>query len=277
MHRTLPPLRALVAFEAAVRHGSFKQAAAELNITPGAVSQQVIKLEHWLGYPLFLRQVRKLEVTERGMTYFSQIAPAMEQISTASKNSRCSSERKVAVSMTHALASRWLGPRLESFVSQHPDIEVHINASNSPIDFATNQIDLAVRHFDGRDPELDATLVYDDEIHLYCSPAYQQKKQLYAIDQLHHATLIVTTVLPFWDAWLDQFTRISPEQRNAMNRIHFDQALLSIEAARRHQGVILANALLVQEELRLGELIEPFPLSLPLEKNYYLVHRNNAH
>ncbi|EAR61630.1 LysR substrate-binding domain-containing protein [Neptuniibacter caesariensis] len=272
MHKTIPPLRALVAFEASVRHGSFKQAAVELNITPGAVSQQVIKLESWLGYPLFIRQVRKLKVTEQGMSYFSLIAPALEQISAASKTYRQQQENRVAISLTQALASKWLGPRLADFVSKHPDIEVHINASNSPVDFYTDQIDLAIRHFNGIDPQLEIQLAFEDEMRLFCSPDYQRQHKLFSMDTLLHTTLIVTTLQPFWEQWLDRFTTINAEQRNRISRLHFDQALLSIDAARRGQGVVLTNALLVQEELKHGELIEPFANSLPLEKHYYLVH-----
>lgn len=272
MKKTIPPLRALVAFEASVRHGSFKQAAVELNITPGAVSQQILKLEAWLGYPLFTRQVRKLNVTHQGMEYFSQISPALEQISAASSASRHKAGNRVSLSLTQALASKWLGPRLETFVSQYPDIEVHINATNKPVDFSADQIDLAIRHFDGKDPRLESELVFDDEIRLYCSPAYQQSKGLNRVEDLINTTVITTSTQPFWDQWLDQFTSITTEQRQHLNTLNFDQALLSIDAAKRNQGVVLANELLVHEELKHGELIEPFPCRLQLQKNYYIVH-----
>lgn len=272
MKKTIPPLRALVAFEASVRHGSFKQAAVELNVTPGAVSQQILKLEEWLGYPLFTRQVRKLNVTHQGMAYFSQISPALEQISAASSASRDKAGNRVSLSLTQALASKWLGPRLETFVSQHPDIEVHINATNSPVDFSTDQIDLAIRHFDGKDPRLESELVFDDEIRLYCSPAYQQSKGLNSVADLINTTIITTSTQPFWDQWLDQFSAITAGQRQRLNTLSFDQALLSIDAAKRSQGVVLANELLVHEELKHRALIEPFPYRLQLQKNYYIVH-----
>ncbi|WP_116474541.1 LysR substrate-binding domain-containing protein [Zobellella maritima] len=272
MHKPMPPLRALVAFEAAVRHASFKQAAEELHLTPGAVSQQVQKLEHWLGYPLFVRQVRQLQVTERGMGYFSRIAPALEQISTASEACRERSSNSVSLSLSQTLAAKWLGPRLGDFVSRHPDIEVHINASNHTVDFQREAVDLAIRHFDGRDPSLEVHEVFDDQVRLFCAPAYGDALALRHPDQLGQATLIVATTYPFWNDWLTRFTGLDPEAIKRMPALYFDQTLLAIDAAKRGQGVVLSNHLLVQEELQRGELIEPFGLWLPLDKSYYLVH-----
>ncbi|WP_415886376.1 LysR substrate-binding domain-containing protein [Neptuniibacter sp. QD37_6] len=275
MRNALPPLRAVIAFEAAVRHGSFKEAAEELHITPGAVSQQVRKLEEWLGYPLFVREIRKLTVTEKGMSYFSLIAPALEQISQASDLARTKDHNKVRLSLTQALASKWLGPRLENFVSQYPEVELHINASNRPVDFQSNDIDLAIRHFDGQSQDLTSHLVFDDEVRLYCTQSYKQAKGLVSVNDLDKTTLIVTTLLPMWDRWLSEFTDLRSEERAKIPALHFDQTLLAIDAAKRDQGVVLSNALLVQEELKRGELIEPFNYSLSVEKSYYLVYPNN--
>lgn len=275
MRNALPPLRAVIAFEAAVRHGSFKEAAEELHITPGAVSQQVRKLEEWLGYPLFVREIRKLTATEKGMSYFSLIAPALEQISKASDLVRNKDHNKVRLSLTQALASKWLGPRLENFVSQYPEVELHINASNRPVDFQSNDIDLAIRHFDGQSQDLTSHLVFDDEVRLYCTQSYKQAKGLDSVNDLDKTTLIITTLLPMWDRWLSEFTDLRSDERAKIPALHFDQTLLAIDAAKRDQGVVLSNALLVQEELKRGELIEPFNYRLSVEKSYYLVYPNN--
>ncbi|MFP2768966.1 LysR substrate-binding domain-containing protein [Oceanisphaera sp. KMM 10153] len=272
MHKPMPPLRALVAFEASVRHASFKLAAKELHLTPGAVSQQVQKLEQWLGFPLFVRLVRQLQVTERGMSYFSRIAPALEQISAAGEACRERSSDAVSLSLSQTLAAKWLGPRLGDFMRRHPDIEVHINASNHPVDFQREAVDLAIRHFDGRDPSLHVQEVFDDAVRLFCAPSYRDATALRHPDQLGNVTLIVATPYPFWNDWLSRFTTIGPEARKRIPALYFDQTLLAIDAAKRGQGVVLSNQLLVREELERGELIEPFGLWLPLNKSYYLVH-----
>lgn len=272
MPKSMPPLRALVTFEAAVRCGSFKQAAAELHVSPGAVSQQIQRLEDWLGYPLFVRMVRRLKVTDQGMHYFGQIAPALEQIRIASETSKNEAAKKVCLSLTQTLASKWLGPRLGDFVRLHPDLEVHINASNQPVDLQQDSVDLAIRHFDGKDPQLESALLFQDELRAFCTPGYQKHKALTEPENLQDATLIVTTTLPYWDTWLDAFSPLKVSDRKQIAKLHFDQTLLAIDAAIREQGVVLCSALLVQEEVAQGRLIDPFDQPLYPGKGYYLVH-----
>lgn len=272
MQKTMPPLRALVAFEAAVRRGSFKQAAEELSLTPGAVSQQVRKLEQWLGFALFLRQTRQLEVTDSGAAYYSRIAPALEQIAQVSADSRARPAAGVRLSLPTALAAKWLAPRMADFIARYPDVDVHINATTKTVDFRRESVDLAIRRFDGNDPALEAVAVYADEGRLYCSPAYRERLALTEPDDLVRATLLHAALYLSWDAWLDRFTRIDPQARARIPGLHFDQPLLGIEAAKRDQGVVLSNTLLVGEELERGELVEPFGLPLVTAKGYYLVH-----
>ncbi|MGB1239605.1 MAG: LysR substrate-binding domain-containing protein [Pseudomonadales bacterium] len=267
MVQSLPPLKALVAFEAALRHASFKLAAQELYLTPGAISQQVNKLEQWLGYALFTRAPRKLCATSQGLTYYAQIAPALAQIRAASAP-RQTSARAVRLSLTQTLAAKWLGPRLGQFIAQHPEIEVHISASNQMVDFRSDDVDLAIRHFDGLDAQLETQLVYDDQICVYASPSYFEV--LGAARDLSAATLIVTDFYPHWGAWLKQETQGALAQSDLAS-LHFDQAVLAVDAAVRGQGLVLSNALIVRDELASGALIEPFQARLISSKSYYLV------
>lgn len=272
MQKPLPPLNALIAFEASVRFASFKLAAQELNITAGAVSQQVKKLEDWLGYTLFERQIRQLVVTDKGLTYFAQIAPALEQICAASQNRKTDEANSVYLSLTQTLAAKWLSPRLSHFMTRYPDIEVHINASNKPVDFQNENADLALRHFDGKDKKLSVQLILNDEIRLFCAPEYVKHHQLQHPNDLTKTNLIVNTLHPCWDEWLDNFSDIKQSERQAITKIHFDQTLLAIDAAKHGQGVVLSNKALVQKELEQKELIEPFGHCLDNNKNFYLVH-----
>lgn len=272
MQKPLPPLNALVAFEASVRFASFKLAAQELHITPGAVSQQVRKLEDWLGYSLFERQIRQLVVTDKGLAYFSQIAPALEQICSASQKYKLDTSNSVHLSLTQTLAAKWLSPRLSTFMTLHTDVEVHINATNKPIDFQNENADLALRHFDGKDKKLNVQLILNDEIRLFCAPEYLKRHQLKHPNDLTKTSLIVNTLHPCWDEWLDHFSGINQKERQAITKIHFDQTLLAIDAAKHGQGVVISNRALVQKELKLNELVEPFDYKLTNNKNFYLVH-----
>lgn len=144
------------------------------------------------------------------------------------------------------------------------------------VDFERDRIDLAIRYFDGDDPTLDSTLLYQDEARLYCSPEYARKLKLKQPEDLLRATLLHTTLLPHWQPWLKQFTQLSESQIAAIPCQHFDQSILAIETARHGQGVVLSSAILTQKERHNGSLCDPFELRLPVQKGYYLVHHRQT-
>src|SRR5437868_3031554 len=127
----LPPLNALKAFEAAARHLSVKTAAAELSVTPGAVSQMLKTLELHLGRKLFDRVNRGIVLTEAGRTYLPPVRKAFRQIAEASRRVAVEEDRGLlTVSVTPFFASAWLVPRLASFQMVHPDIDLRIVTSS---------------------------------------------------------------------------------------------------------------------------------------------------
>src|ERR1700756_3781602 len=135
MMRTLPPLNTLKAFEAAARHLSFTLAGAELFVTHGAVSRQVQALEDWLGAKLFRRLNRRLELTEAGQRYLSEVGPLLDRLARVSTQLR--DERRVRILRVNALptfAIRWLIPRLSSFQRLHPYLEIRLSTSNERLD-----------------------------------------------------------------------------------------------------------------------------------------------
>lgn len=270
----LPPLNALYAFEAAVRHSSFKEAATELNLTPGAISQQVKKLEQWLGFSLFHRDVRQLKITKRGLDYYSRIAPALEVIQRESKAVVEERTSKVCLSLGTALAAKWLTPRIGDFMAKNPDINVYINATNETVDFHREHVDLAIRYFDGKDETMVSQLVFPDEIRLLCTPEYRDNLKLYDLERLVNCTLIHSGFYLPWNDWLRRFTKLDSKARSNITALNFDQPLLAIEAAKQSQGVILSNLLLTGKEISEGNLIEPFPIRQPLQKGYHLVYPN---
>ncbi|WMC11654.1 LysR substrate-binding domain-containing protein [Oceanimonas pelagia] len=272
MKTPLPPLRALIAFEAAVRHGSFKLAANELNISPGAVSQQIRKLEDWLGFTLFVRDIRQVTVTEPGLEYYGRIAPPLAQIRQASEACRKHHDHSVCLSLTPALAARWLGPRIADFIEVHPGIDLRINSVSHPVDFERESVDLAIRHFDGRNPHLEVHLLQQDEVMALCSPEYRDRLGLSEPDDIAGAVLLHIAPYVQWDEWLDRFTALGKMARQRIRALYFDQSLLAIDAAKRGQGMVLSNGLLAAEEIGSGELINPFGCSLCTCKGYYLVH-----
>ncbi|QIL79150.1 LysR family transcriptional regulator [Diaphorobacter sp. HDW4A] len=271
------PLKSLVVFDAAMRHKSFTLAAQELHVTPGAVGQQIQKLEEWLGAPLFVRSVRQVMPTADAQTYWAAIQPALSRIQQASDQLRLSQSNEVWLSMPPTLAAKWFAPRMAEFLTLHPEVSLHLGATTDLTNFDRDRADLAIRHFNGNDPQLQVDLLYSDEARLYCTPAYVERIALQTPHDLVRATLLNTTILPHWDEWLARYSHLTQAQIAGITRQHFDQSALAIESARHGQGAVLSSAILVEAELRDGALVEPFrEMRLPVGKAYYLVHHRQA-
>lgn len=270
--KNLPPMRSLVAFEAAARHLSFTKASAELYVTPGAVGQLIHRLEDWLGTRLFHREVRKVSLTEAGAAYFGRISTALGQISHASMLLKQRRHNEIRISMPPSFARKWFVPRMVRFMDLHPEISLSVDASAALVDFASESIDVAVRHFKAQEStKLDVELLLVDELRVYCSPIYCEKLGLYDSDNFAKATLLATQIHPYWERWLEQFTRLSMQDIGGIPKISFDASHLAIDTAMHHQGVVLTSASLVEHEIASGELIEPFEAQLSVDEGYYLV------
>ena len=278
------PIKALLAFDAAMKHASFSLAAQELHVTPGAVGQQVKNLEDWLGTPLFVRSVRQVQPTAQALAYWASVGPALARIAQASEELRAQQAQQVRqqanavwLSMPPTLAAKWFAPRMAAFLQHRPDVSLHLGATTALSDFDSEPVDLAIRYFDGKDPALRSTLLYPDEARLYWAPAYARRLRLKAPDDLARATLLHTTLLPYWKPWLQRFSGLGAERIDAIAGQHFDQSMMALETARHGQGVVLSSAILTEVELREGWLVEPFPgMRLAVGKGYYLVQRKGV-
>ncbi len=259
-----------------MRLGSFTLASQELNVTPGAVGQQIQKLEEWLGVALFVRQIRHVTPTDDGRAYFAQVRPALAEIIHASHRIRERRGSGVRLSMPPSFAAKWFAPRMADFLRANPGIALSLSTTTTMVDFELDGVDLAVRHFDGTDARLSVQLLCHDEARAYCHPAYAKQHRLKRPDDLSTATLLHNTLHPHWAAWLAQFSGLDGAQIETITGISFDQSLMAIDAAVRAQGVVLTSPMLVEAELARGELIEPFDNLLVLDAGYYLVHPASA-
>jgi LysR family glycine cleavage system transcriptional activator len=144
--RRLPPLGALQAFEAAARHASFTRAAAELCVTHGAISHQVKGLEASLGCALFRRMHRRIVLTEAGEVLFTKVRAAFDLIEmTTVQVVRAYTKRPLVVSCIATFSMRWLMPRLHQFKARYPDINIHLCAPDSPVEFPRDEIDVWIQ------------------------------------------------------------------------------------------------------------------------------------
>lgn len=267
------PYKAIACFDAVMRTGSATLAAQRLFVTPGAVTQQLRKLEEWLGVRLFVRSVRKLHPTDEGLRYWAQVRPALEQIAQASADLSINREQHVSLSLPPAFANTWFARRMGELARRFPDLKLHLNADAGIVDFETGTFDLAVRHFDGRDDRLRAHRLLTDEVRVYCSPDYQRSVGIDGLEDIGRATLLHTTSHANWSRWL---ANVGVTSSILPAGIRFDQSELAIAAARGGQGLVLTSPWLVEEDVEHGRLIQLFPHSLRTGKGYYLVQGMDA-
>src|SRR5881275_1246501 len=171
MLRRLPPLNAIKAFEAAARSESFTRAAEELCVTQGAVSHQVKALEATLGVKLFNRERQRLIITEAGKDYLTVVRDALDRIAVGTERLLQRQNAGVlTVSTSPDFAAKWLVHRLGQFAEAHSDIDLRVSATLHHVDFAREDVDLAVRHGDGNWPGLDAVRLSTERLFAVCSP-----------------------------------------------------------------------------------------------------------
>ena len=167
------PMRAICVFHAAAKAGSVSKAAAELNVTPSAVTQQIQLLEMQLGTSLMVKVGRRIALTEAGERYFTSIRDQIERITEATDQIRgFRSLMALNVRATPTLSNKWLLPRLGSLIDLHSDLEVRLDGTNEPTDFDRESVDVEIRHGDGRWPGLFVEGLAEEEFWPVCAPAY---------------------------------------------------------------------------------------------------------
>jgi LysR family transcriptional regulator, glycine cleavage system transcriptional activator len=273
--RSLPPLTALRAFEAAARHKSFKLAADELHVTPSAVSHAVAALEEFLGVKLFHRRVRRLLLTDAGGAYLAPLTRAFDAIGAATHEI---SARKRADLVTLAsmptFARVWLMPRLKTFLVAHPDVDLRVRAAVDFTEMMADDVDAAIAYGRGGWHDLVVDRLVEERMVPLCSPALRNgTPPLHAPADLARHTLIHTeTKLVTWAMWLEA---VGVEGADAHRGPRFNRADLALEAASTGLGVALDNPLFARSHLARGSLVVPFDPSVALHDlgGYYLVCR----
>jgi LysR family glycine cleavage system transcriptional activator len=258
MRPSLPSLNALRAFEAAGRLGSFKEAAAELHVTHGAISQQVRLLEAWLGASLFERHNRRVVLTSAARAYLAEIGPLFDQLAQATARYGVSAKvsRTLTVDAPATFTLRWLVPRLEKFRVRHPDVEVRIETSNEPVERLKDAHDIVIRG--GPDTFYGYTMrPFLEESRLpVCSPALLRRLPLRTPEDLRRHTLLHTSSLPrVWPDWLAQ---VGQSALTPAAVLTFDHFYLTLQAAVDGMGIAMGPTALVADDLAAGRLVAPF-------------------
>ena len=274
-HR-LPPLNALRAFEAAARHLNFSRAADELSVTPGAVSQQIQNLEDFVGVALFKRTPKGLLLTDPAQIALPALREAFDRLAEAASMLTAAVDgRRLTVSMAPSFAAKWLVPRLGRFEALHPMVDVWVSAGMELVDFASGEIDIAIRYGAGHYAGLEVTRLMQETVIAVASPDLLERQPLAELGDLANHLLLhdgspdADESCPDWTMWL---AARGVKGVDGSRGPRFNQSSLVIEAAVGGRGVALAKRALAQADLDAGRLVAPFQIATAVDFAYYVVH-----
>ena len=271
----LPPLNGLRVFEAAARLGSFKAAAEELCVTPSAVSHQVANLEAVLNVSLFDRDGRRLSLNETGEAYQRGIHDALSRLSQATeKVVSDTAELALTILTAPSFASKWLMPRIDDFLSEHPEWRVRIEAATTQ--YLLSNADVGIFYGPPTDSGLVVTPIVTERVLVLCSPQLLEGgPPLERPTDLAEHVLIGSRNRQQWRNWL----RAHGIENMAIRReMSVGRSAMAIEAALQGLGIILESDFLAADEIADGRLIAPLEHieTPPAENAYFLVTRRGS-
>ena len=249
------PLRAIGVFHAVARTGSVTRAADELGVTPSAVSQQIQSLEVSVGTTLIGKSGRNVVLTEAGELYFEMIQEEIERITEATQHIRgFRSVTTLTVRASPSLSTKWLLPRLASFVDAHPQIELRLDGTNEPTTFQRENVDLEIRHGTGQWPGLFVEGLAEERFSPVCAPSVAAAGSLDAAELPRFRLIHSAKSQVQWTRWFD-LAGVNATER--WRRVLFDRTHMAIDAAAAGFGVALESDLMMWAELKAGRLVCP--------------------
>lgn len=271
MIRRLPLLQTFVAV---ARAGKMKDAAQELALTLGAVSQRIRQLEEAAGQRLFTRTRAGVELTAAGEAMFAALAEPFRAIEAVDCELGFVPSRRVTVTTMPSFAATWLVPRLAKFERRHPDIEIAVEASVRAVDLRREPVDLAIRHGLGRYPGLDAIWLIAPELIVVASPdLLKDRAPLKAPPDCLGFPLLHDLNRQDWPLWFKAHGVAAPHSKKGPA---FSEHHLIIRAAVAGQGLALVRDIYAEDDLRSKKLIKPLTMNWPVQFAYYAVATSEA-
>ena len=262
------PLNALRTFEAVASRLSFTQGAAALHVSPAAVSSQIRLLEERLSQPLFNRSGRHVTLTEAGRKLLPGVQRGLSEMRQAMKLvEQDISGGVLNVSMVPTFLQKWMMPRLADFYRIEAQIDLRINADNSPVNFNESDFHAAIRFGPGRWPGLKAVKLLDDWILPVCSPRLLREiGPISTVEELQqHNLLFVDSEI--WGAWFKTLGESGKKRRWPL----LNDSLSILMAAEQGQGIALSRWSLVARDIVAGRLVRPIPTVVKTDWSYYFV------
>jgi len=256
-HSTIPT-ELLRSFIAISEHGSFTKAAEELGMTQAAVSYQVKLLEDRVGMPLFLRQPRRVMLSEAGKRLAPAVAEAFQRLNAAFASLRETDENVLSVSAVNTFCTNWLVPRLDEFTALYPDIRISLIVTDEELDLSMREADVAIRTRKPTQPDLIQRKLFSIGFHAYCSPEYIKRfgtpRTLDDLDQ-HRIIILSDAQVPSHlqnRSWLIEAGRNGSGPREAYFKVN--NILGLVRACQQGLGIAALPDYLVEENNRLVQL-----------------------
>lgn len=273
--KKLAHLNALRALEAVARHMSFAKASQELNVTPGAISQQIKLLEDYYDIRLFRREGRRIALTDDASKIMPTLTAGFDLLARVTAVLQANRGGGVVrVTCPPTFAVKWLAPRLGQFAMEHPGIGVSVESDGRLVDLRREEPDVGIRYGGGAWRGLAAEQLFEEKLTPVCSPSYLSSSAIKSAADLARARLIHDLTMdstgldyPDWSSWFaKQGLPVSED-----GALHFSSSLAAIQAAVDGYGVILGRSTLVESELKEGRLVEATGPTIASGYAYYLV------
>ncbi|MGB3258770.1 MAG: LysR substrate-binding domain-containing protein [Ornithinimicrobium sp.] len=276
MAASTPPLLGLHAYEAAARHLSFAKAAAELHLSPSAVSQRVRGLEAHLGTQLFERLPRGLRLTSVGEAYLPAVRDIFEELSAATTGLFGNAGKvQLTIRVQVSYAATWLAPRLQQFCALMPHVEVRLLSAIWADALPPSEIDLDIRQGNGSWPGFIATKLHDDNAVAICGPRQQaQHGEAFDLKSLAQREYIHT--LGFEDVWQRFFASDSSFPGSPPRAVSVDTSVNAVElVAASHYWAIVPERF-TRSALREGRVSLAHPQTVSMRQAHYCLRPEDA-
>lgn len=278
LSRTLPPLRALIAFEAAARCGSFTAAARELNVSQPAVSRQVRALEEALGVAVFAREHRRVVLTGAGKIYFDAVTSGFSRIVEGGREvSQAYQPNRLTIYANYGLATYWLMPRLSEYQAANPEVDIAVCTVESEQQLSDSEPEIAIRFGNGNWSDGEIGLLFKERSFPVCSPSYLDGREPIqsVADLLQHQLLRVQTDYKPWLDWVG-FFRACGLTAGRLRGPTYNNYTLAIQAAIAGRGIAIGWDQILDDYLQRDWLVRPIEHVVATNRGYYIVANRKA-
>lgn len=275
LRQLLPSVNSLIVFEAAGRLNSFTAAARELHMTQAAVSYAIGRLEDQLGVALFLREYRRVRLSEAGERFHADVTIGLSHIQRAAQDLRAvATGSHVTLSCSTAFAAFWMVPRMAGFRADLPELDLRIQTSDRDLDLLGEGIPLAVRAGDPQDwPHYQAEPLAPEVIYPVCAASYLQGRPtpVQPADFLQHQLIHLEEPFRSAATWRDWFASVGIAARNVPQGLQINDYVLVLQSVLEGQGIALGWHHLVEDMVRRGVLVRLTDQALTTGMNFHVI------